>query len=93
MKRIYLYIGLALLGGLVLAALGTGTLSFADASCSWQVLEIDGQQFGSMDELRQAADAHGANFDQLQNRFDFQDPADGPVAFKAIDCGTREVTA
>lgn len=92
MRRLVLILGTLLIAGVAIAYAGPDMLSLADASCEYQVLEIDGEQFRTLDNVKQAADANGASFDELNRRFDFRDPVDGPVEFKATDCGVEEVS-
>lgn len=91
MRRLLLILVALLLAGVALAFVGPDLLSFADASCDYQVLEIQGQQFPTLDDLKRAAQQNGASFDKLDRKYDFRDPVDGPVEFKAADCGMEEV--
>ena len=89
-RLLVMIVGLLLLGAAV-AYVG-GNLSFVDASCEYQVLEIEGQQFATLDDLKQTAQKNGASFNELDQQFDFRDPADGPVEFKSTGCGVEEVS-
>ncbi len=65
-------------------------LSVLDPSqCSWKPVEIDGQQFESLDELNAEAKQQGADPEQWDVAFRERD---GQLEYRGTDCGTREVT-
>jgi len=93
MNNIYMYIGVAALvaAGFLFIGPDIGGLSFGSVSCTYETLEIEGQQFTTLDAFKQAAEENGLPFDELEDQYDFRDPSDGPVQYRATNCGAQEV--
>lgn len=91
MRRLLLLLVALILAGVAIAYVGPDMLSLGEVSCEYQVLEIEGWQFRTLDDLKRAAQQNGASFEELDQKYEFRDPADGPVEFKAADCGVEEV--
>ena len=92
MRRLLLLLGTFLILGLVIAVVGPQALSFGlPTGCDWEVAEIDGQQFESLDVLQQEAERQGVAFAELDAEIEFRDPADGPVEYRPSTCGLQEV--
>ena len=79
---------------LVLAVFAPGgVLSLLDTdTCDWQVVEIEGETYDSLDELRDEADRRGADFDELFGDIEFRERG-GVLEYRPDVCGVEEVPA
>ena len=92
MRRLLFLLAALLLVGVAIAYVGPDALSVGlPTGCDWEVAEIDGQQFESLDVLQQEAERQGVGFDALDAEVEFRDPADGPVEYRPSACELREV--
>lgn len=92
MRRLLLLLASLLLAGVAIAFLGPQALSFGlPTGCDWEVVEIEGQQFESLDAFEQAPNQRGVQFAELEEQVEFRDPADGPVEYRPTTCGLQEV--
>lgn len=92
MRRLLFLLAALLLAGVAIAYVGPDLLSVGlPTGCDWEVVDIDGQQFQTLDELKQAANQQGAGFAELDAQVAFRDPADGPVEYRPTTCGLQEV--
>lgn len=85
-------IGSLLVLGLLALVLWQGGMlnTLVDSSeCGWQVVEIEGQQFDSVEELEQAAQDRGVDFSTWEREVDFR-VVDGVLNAKLSDCGASE---
>lgn len=87
-----------LVGGIALLALMgflvTSTDTFStfdlDGGCSYQTVEIEGQTFSSLDELKQGYQERGVDFSKIKEKVSFR-VEDGVLEYKPSDCGKSTV--
>ncbi|NUB91109.1 hypothetical protein HT576_08755 [Haloterrigena sp. SYSU A121-1] len=90
-RRILIAIILVAVSGLAIFSGSLNVLAPGD-TCEWQDVDIDGQQFNSLEEFRDAAEAHSADFGETFGDIAFREQ-DGTLQFRPDECGVKEVPA
>ncbi|WP_226005968.1 hypothetical protein [Natrinema salinisoli] len=89
-RRVLIAIILVVVAGLAFFASGSLNVIDPGDSCEWQDVEIEGQQFDSLEDFRDAAETQGVNFDDTFGDVAFRE-RDGTLQFRPDQCGVKEV--